>query len=98
MACELDAPMAPAPFGGLLRRLRLRAALTQEELAERSGLSVEAISALERGVRRHPRRATLALLAGGLELETAEREAFVAPPRLPGRGPRQAAAGGWAEL
>jgi len=92
MACELDATVTPAPFGGLLRRLRLRAALTQEELAERSGLSVEAISALERGFRRHPRRATLALLAGALELGTTEREAFLEPPRLPGRGPRLAVA------
>ncbi|HXM53776.1 MAG TPA: helix-turn-helix domain-containing protein, partial [Candidatus Dormibacteraeota bacterium] len=92
MACELDAPLAPAPFGGRLRRLRLRAALTQEELAERSGLSVEAISALERGFRRHPRRATLALLAGALELETTEMASFLEPPRLPGRGPRQAPA------
>src|ERR1700730_2380113 len=61
-----------APFASLLRRLRLRAALTQEELAERSGLSVEAISALERGFRRHPRTATLALLASALDLTAAE--------------------------
>ena len=77
-----DAPPAsppPAPFARLLRRLRLRARLTQEELAGRSGLSVEAISALERGFRRHPRRATLALLADALGLAASERDAFLAP-------------------
>jgi len=65
-------PGGPVPatpsFARLLRRLRLRARLTQEELADRSGLSVEAISALERGFRRHPRRATRALLADALGL------------------------------
>jgi predicted ATPase/DNA-binding XRE family transcriptional regulator len=80
---------APAPFARLLKRLRRRARLTQEELAERSGLSVEAISALERGFRRHPRRATLALLADALELPEADREALLETrPALPGRGPR----------
>src|SRR4030088_1088855 len=78
----------PAPFARLLRRLRLRAALTQEQLAGRSGLSVEAISALERGFRRHPRRATLALLADALHLAAAERDSFVRARRRPGRGPR----------
>jgi predicted ATPase/transcriptional regulator with XRE-family HTH domain len=83
-------PDGPAPFARRLRRLRLRASLTQEELAERSGLSVDAVSALERGYRRHPRRATLALLADALGLGAAERDAFVEPSPLPGRGPRQA--------
>ncbi len=78
----------PAPFARLLRRLRLRAALTQEALAGRSGLSVEAISALERGYRRHPRRSTLALLADALDLGAAERDGFLEPSPLPGRGPR----------
>jgi predicted ATPase/DNA-binding XRE family transcriptional regulator len=78
-----------APFARLLKRLRLRAALTQEELADRSGLSVEAISALERGFRRHPRRATLELLAGALDLPASGREMLLeSAPALPGRGPR----------
>ncbi len=38
-------------FGTLLRQLRLDAAMTQQELAERANLSVEAISQLERGAR-----------------------------------------------
>ena len=85
---EATAGGGPPPFDGLLRRLRLRASLTQEELAERSGLSSETISALERGYRRHPRRATLALLADALGLVAAERDGFVEPRPLPGRGPR----------
>ena len=39
-------------FPSALRRLRTRAGLTQEELADRAGLSVNAVSALERGTRR----------------------------------------------
>ena len=67
-------------FGRMLRRLRMRASLSQAELADRAGLSVEAISALERGFRRHPRRATLALLADALRLP-----AVVDQPELPQR-------------
>jgi eukaryotic-like serine/threonine-protein kinase len=62
-----------APFGDLLRRYRLAAGLTQEELAERAGLSVQAIGALERGDRRAPRRDTLALLVEALQLAPEER-------------------------
>ena len=36
-------------FGDLLRRYRLAAGLTQEALAERAGLSSDAVSTLERG-------------------------------------------------
>jgi hypothetical protein len=35
-------------FGALLRRHRQQAALSQEQLAERAGLSADAVSALER--------------------------------------------------
>jgi transcriptional regulator with XRE-family HTH domain len=37
-------------FGMLLRRYRTAAGLTQEQLAGKAGLSVNAISVLERGV------------------------------------------------
>src|SRR5215831_9194599 len=89
------ATVRPQRFGELLKRYRLAAGLTQEELAERAGLSVQAIAALERGARRSPRRDTLALLAQALALAPAERSQLeaarrhTAPPAsvrsLPGR-------------
>jgi tetratricopeptide (TPR) repeat protein/transcriptional regulator with XRE-family HTH domain len=65
--------MPSRTFGDLLRRYRLAASLTQEELAERAGLSLRGISDLERGVRRAPRRETIQLLAEALHLSAAER-------------------------
>ncbi|TDD59721.1 tetratricopeptide repeat protein [Kribbella antibiotica] len=62
-----------AGFGGLLRRHRREAGLSQEGLAELAGLSVDAIAALERGRRRAPRAHTLRLLADALRLNSAER-------------------------
>src|SRR5690348_2436271 len=69
------------PFGSLLRRHRQAAGLTQEELAERAGLSVEGISALERGVNRAPRKDTVELLAEALGLAAAARDAFAIAAR-----------------
>ncbi len=60
-------------FGMLLRRYRRAAGLTQEELAERAGLSPEGISALERVVNRAPRRDTVELLATALTLGNRDR-------------------------
>jgi predicted ATPase/DNA-binding NarL/FixJ family response regulator len=54
--------------GELLRQQRTAAGLTQEELAERSRMSVRAISDLERGVRRTPHKDSLRLLAEALHL------------------------------
>ncbi len=50
-------------FGAVLRRLRLGAGLTQEDLAEKSGLSARSISDLERGVNLTARRDTARMLA-----------------------------------
>jgi predicted ATPase/transcriptional regulator with XRE-family HTH domain len=61
-------------FGDILRRLRLSAALSQEELAERAGLSARAISDLERGIRQGPRPETLRLLAEALSLAGRDRD------------------------
>jgi eukaryotic-like serine/threonine-protein kinase len=61
-------------FADLLRDARLSAKLTQEQLAERSGLSVRGISDLERGIRRTPRRDTIHLLAAALDLSTEQRQ------------------------
>lgn len=63
-------------FGTLLRRCRGARGLTQAELAERSGLSAQAISALERGARRAPRSTTIEALAQALLLDASEREAL----------------------
>ena len=65
-------------FGDVLRRYRRAAGFTQEELAERSSLSVEAISAIERGWRRAPRRDTLQRLAAALVITGAAEDTFIA--------------------
>src|SRR4051794_36559042 len=66
----------PNPFGNMLRRRRLDAGLTQEELAERAGLSVRGLSDLERGSRTRPRPYTIRQLADALQLSTEDRETF----------------------
>ena len=55
-------------FGGLLRRLRAEARLTQEELAEAARVSQRAVSDLERGINATARKDTALLLAGALGL------------------------------
>ena len=64
------------PFETLLVRLRRAARLTQEQLADRAGLSVRAISSLECGAR-SPRRFTVDRLAVGLCLPPRERQMLV---------------------
>ena len=63
-------------FGQLLRGYRGRSGLTQQELAERAGLSVTAISELERGVHPTPHSKTVQCLAAALQLGAEERAAF----------------------
>jgi len=64
----------PVPqFGDLLKRLRVAAGLSQEELAERASMSAHAISSLERGARRAPYRDTVAQLQEALDLSPADR-------------------------
>src|SRR5919107_6400416 len=63
-------------FGDLLRQHRTAAGLTQEDLAERSGLSVDTISLLERGEHRRPHRYTMQSLADALGLSQLERIRF----------------------
>jgi transcriptional regulator with XRE-family HTH domain len=69
------------PFGSRLRQYRAAAGLSQEELAERAGLSKRGISYLEHGQRRSPHPATVRRLAEALELNDAERAAWLANPR-----------------
>jgi transcriptional regulator with XRE-family HTH domain len=67
-----------ATFGDLLRQFRLAAGLTQEALAERAGVSSDAVSTLERGARQAPRKETVDLLACALRLGPADRERLAA--------------------
>jgi len=55
-------------LGALLKRLRIAARLTQEELAERARMSVRAVGDLERGMRRAPHNDTVELLVAALSL------------------------------
>ncbi|MQA82728.1 MAG: tetratricopeptide repeat protein [Streptosporangiales bacterium] len=72
MAADRD-----AGFGGLLRRCRLVAGYSQQDLADRAGLSVDAVAALERGRRRTPRAFTVRVLADALSLDESGRRALV---------------------
>ena len=74
---------APRSFGAQLKALRAAAGFTQEELATISGLSVHAVSALERGERRRPHPETVRALAAALDLTGASRDALVASARQP---------------
>jgi tetratricopeptide (TPR) repeat protein/transcriptional regulator with XRE-family HTH domain len=65
-------------FGRLLRAHRHRALLTQEQLAERAGMSSRTIRDLERGRVRQPRGDTVRLLADALTLAGARRVEFQA--------------------
>ncbi|WP_313888399.1 ATP-binding protein [Lentzea alba] len=68
-------------FGDFLRFYRSRIPLTQEELAERTGLSMRAISDMERGRTLTPQSRTVQLLVGGLGLEGEEAAEFTALAR-----------------
>jgi tetratricopeptide (TPR) repeat protein/transcriptional regulator with XRE-family HTH domain len=63
-------------FGEELRRLRLAAGLTQEELAAGAGLSVRAVADMERGRTYRPHRWSVALLAEALGLPAAVAARF----------------------
>jgi transcriptional regulator with XRE-family HTH domain len=71
-----------AGLGGLLRACRKVAGLSQRELADRSGLSIRAVSNIERGRSQWPYRDSLSRLADALGLqETARAEFLAAAPR-----------------
>jgi transcriptional regulator with XRE-family HTH domain len=67
-------------LGGHLRTLRSGRGLTQEELAERSNLSVDAIRRLERGGF-SPSLSTLGKLSGGLEISLSTLFSHLEPTR-----------------
>ena len=74
---------APVSFGAQLRALREAAGFTQEELATIAGLSVHAVSALERGERRRPHVETVRALSAALDLTGATRDALLGSARAP---------------
>jgi len=76
---------AATSFTERLRRNRTVAALSQEELAERAGLTAAAVSQLERGVRRRPQPRTVRALADALGLDDGDRAALTALAHRPGR-------------
>ncbi|MFG2933846.1 helix-turn-helix domain-containing protein [Streptomyces achromogenes] len=71
-------------FGAVLRRLREKAGLTQDELERRSGVSVSTIRGLETGKRSNPRMTTVQQLADALALRSGDREELLRAA-VPGR-------------
>ena len=74
----MEAAGSASDFASVLRRLRESRSLTQEELAERAGLTGKAIGALERGERRRPYPHTVRSLADALGLDDEDRATLVA--------------------
>jgi transcriptional regulator with XRE-family HTH domain len=68
-------------FDAVLRSHRLRAGLTQEELAARAGIGVRTVRDLERGRASRPQRTTVDLLAAALGLTGRARAAFAGAAR-----------------
>ncbi|GIM92838.1 tetratricopeptide repeat protein [Paractinoplanes toevensis] len=80
-AADLRRKLAPAsspdrPGGAGIRGHRLRRGMSQEDLADRTGLSVRTIRYLESGRAGRPRPETMRLLADAFGLEGGEREQF----------------------
>ncbi|HEY0935962.1 MAG TPA: helix-turn-helix transcriptional regulator [Trebonia sp.] len=67
---------SPGKFTGLVRELRTGAQLTQQELADATGLSLRTVSNLVRGAEGTPQRETVRLLSDALGLAGAERTRF----------------------
>lgn len=81
--------------GQLLRAHRCAAGLTQDALAARSGVGVQTIGYLERGLVRRPQERTLRQLADALGLSAAARRRLAAAwHKQPLRAPRRATAPG----
>jgi len=74
-------PGEAGSFAVLLQRYRAAAGVSQEELAERAGLSRRSISDLERGERRLPHVATVRRLAAAMDLNPDDRGALLSKSR-----------------
>lgn len=83
--------MDDTALGLLLQRERRAAGLTQEELAERAGISARTVSDIERGLRGSVYRDTAARIAAALGLAAEERAEFEAVAR--GHRPSSAPSG-----
>ena len=74
---------APGLFGAQIKALREAAGFTHEELATSAGLSVHAVSALDRGDRRRPHVETVRALSAALDLTGPARDAYRAVREIP---------------
>jgi predicted ATPase/DNA-binding XRE family transcriptional regulator len=74
-----------SPFGEQLRQFRVAAGLSQASLAERALISVDSVSALERGISRAPQRETLELLIKALDLNAEQRAELESSAQRPSR-------------
>jgi len=68
----------PRSFGSLLRQRRLAAGLSQDELAQRTGLSRRGLADLERGARNYPHGDTVRRIAEALGLSPADTAELIA--------------------
>ncbi len=75
-------------FGELLRSFRMRAGLTQQEVAERSGVGLRTLRELEHGRVDRPRGRSMELVAAALGLSEADRARLSGATRaaVPGEG------------
>jgi len=84
--------VAGSSYGELVRRHRVAAGLTQEELAARSGLGVRTVSDIERGRIGRPHRSTVDLIARTLDRDDlaydAIRASLLTKARTPGAAER----------
>ncbi|MEA2517799.1 MAG: hypothetical protein QOG16_1637 [Actinomycetota bacterium] len=78
---EDGAMSSPAPLAESIRRRRVSASLTQEELAEKAGISVRTISDIERGLRRFVYQDTAERLAEALGVGAPDKEEFISVAR-----------------
>jgi tetratricopeptide (TPR) repeat protein/transcriptional regulator with XRE-family HTH domain len=77
-----DPAFGAGSFGVLLRRYRLASGLSQEELAQRAGLSVRALGNMERGLTRRPYKRSVRLLAEAMSLPEPQRRHLDRASRL----------------
>lgn len=83
-----------AGFAELLQRFRVRAGMTQDQLATAAEISPRTVSDLERGINRTARKDTAVLLATALALAGHELEQFLA---VAGGRPTAAERAAWAQ-